>query len=73
VFAVIASLIGAFYYLRVVKTMYFEEPIATELIEGKGFAKIILTMNASIILLAGIFPEFLTTICLNAMRSSLQG
>jgi NADH-quinone oxidoreductase subunit N len=73
IFAVIASLIGAFYYLRVVKTMYFEEPTDLIKIEGQGFAKGILTLNGLIILLAGIFPAYLTTLCLNAMRVTLQG
>jgi NADH-quinone oxidoreductase subunit N len=73
IFAVIASLIGAFYYLRVVKTMYFEEPSDASTIEGQGFAKGILTLNAFVVLLAGIFPGFLTTMCLNAMRLTLQG
>jgi NADH-quinone oxidoreductase subunit N len=73
IFAVMASLIGAFYYLRVVKTMYFEEPLDNSLIIGQGFAKGILTINGIFILLAGIFPAFLTTLCLQAMRTSLQG
>jgi NADH-quinone oxidoreductase subunit N len=73
VFAVLASLIGAFYYLRIVKTMYFEEPTDHSLLEGQGFAKGILTVNGLFILLAGIFPAFLTTLCLNAMRITLQG
>jgi NADH-quinone oxidoreductase subunit N len=73
IFAVMASLVGAFYYLRVVKTMYFEEPTDHSSIEGQGFAKGVLTMNGIFILLAGIFPAFLTTLCLNAIRMSLQG
>jgi len=73
VFAVLASLIGAFYYLRIVKTMYFEEPTDHSLLEGQGFAKGILTVNGLFILLAGIFPAFLTTLCLNVMRITLQG
>ena len=73
IFAVMASLVGAFYYLRVVKTMYFEEPTDNSLILGQGFAKSILTINGLFILLAGIFPAFLTALCLSAMRISLQG
>ena len=73
IFAVMASLVGAFYYLRVVKTMYFEEPTDNSVISGQGFAKGILTMNGIFILLAGIFPAYLTTLCLHAMRTSLQG
>lgn len=71
--AVLASLVGAFYYLRVVKTMYFEEPMDTSSIDGQSFAKGLLTMNGIFILLAGIFPAFLTSLCLQAMKISLQG
>ena len=73
IFAVMASLVGAFYYLRVVKTMYFEVPTDNSVISGQGFAKGILTMNGIFILLSGIFPAYLTTLCLHAMRTSLQG
>jgi NADH-quinone oxidoreductase subunit N len=73
IFAVMASLVGAFYYLRVVKTMYFEEPTDNTEISGQGFAKGVLTINGLFILLAGIFPAYLTTLCLYAMRTSLQG
>lgn len=73
VFAVLASLIGAFYYLRVVKTMYFEEPTDLSPIEGSGFARGLLTVNGLFVLLVGIFPAYLTALCLNAMRLTMQG
>jgi NADH-quinone oxidoreductase subunit N len=72
-FAVLASLIGAFYYLRVVKTMYFEEPTDLTPIEGSNFARSVLTLNGLFILLAGIFPATLTALCLSAMRLTMQG
>ena len=72
-FAVFASLIGAFYYLRVVKTMYFEEPVDFSPIEGSGFARAVLTMNGLFILFAGVFPATLTALCLSAMRLTMQG
>ena len=73
VVAVVASLIGAFYYLRVVKTMYFEEPTDHVAITGNTFAKGVLTCNGLFILLAGIFPATLTALCLSAMRLTMQG
>lgn len=71
--AVLASLVGAFYYLRVVKVMYFDEPLDTTAIQGNGFARSILTLNGLFVLLAGIFPATLTALCLTAMRATMQG
>jgi len=46
IIAVIASLIGAFYYLRVVKVMYFDEPLHETTISGSTFAKVLLSLIA---------------------------
>jgi NADH-quinone oxidoreductase subunit N len=73
VIAVIASLIGAFYYLRVVKVMYFDEPVHEQSVNGTSFAKGILGINGLMILVLGIFPAGLMSLCLNAMRSTLIG
>jgi NADH-quinone oxidoreductase subunit N len=73
VIAVIASLIGAFYYLRVVKVMYFDEPVHEQSVKGTSFAKGILGINGLMILILGIFPAGLMSLCLNAMRSTLIG
>jgi NADH-quinone oxidoreductase subunit N len=73
VIAVIASLIGAFYYLRVVKVMYFDEPEHEISISGSGFAKGILGLNGILVLAIGIVPAGLMNICLDAMRRTLLG
>ncbi|MEI7531118.1 MAG: NADH-quinone oxidoreductase subunit NuoN [Betaproteobacteria bacterium] len=73
VIAVIASLIGAFYYLRVIKVMYFDEPVDLSPIEATNFAKGILSINGLFVLVVGIFPATLTALCLSAMRTTLQG
>ena len=58
VFAVVMSLIGAFYYLRVVKSMYFDNTEHTDRpISGTFFAKILLSVNALLLLVWGVFPE----------------
>ena len=58
VFAVVMSLIGAFYYLRVVKSMYFDITEHTDRpISGTFFAKILLSVNALLLLVWGVFPE----------------
>jgi NADH-quinone oxidoreductase subunit N len=75
VIAVIASLIGAFYYLRVVKVMYFDEPKEEHAAEisGSGFARGLLSLNAIFVLALGIFPASLMALCLDAMRRTLLG
>ena len=75
VIAVLASLIGAFYYLRVVKVMYFDEPKEKPLLEiaGSGFARGLLSLNAVFVLALGIFPAGLMTVCLDVMRRTLLG
>ena len=71
--AVMASLIGAFYYLRVVKAMYFDQPVHETTISGSGFAKGILGLNSILVLALGIVPAGLMSLCLDAMRRTLLG
>jgi NADH-quinone oxidoreductase subunit N len=71
IFAVMTSLVGAFYYLRIVKLMYFDEPIQTAPIEGGAVAKTIFTINGLFVLLCGIFPATLMALCLTAMSKTL--
>ena len=71
IIAVMASLVGAFYYLRVVKFMYFDEPIQTAPIEGGGIAKAVFTLNGLFVLLCGIYPATLMALCLTAMTKTL--
>ncbi|MEO0047418.1 MAG: hypothetical protein RLZZ410_377 [Pseudomonadota bacterium] len=71
IIAVMTSLIGAFYYLRVVKFMYFDEPTETAPIEGGGIAKAVFTLNGLFVLLCGIYPATLMALCLSAMTKTL--
>ena len=73
IIAVMASLIGAFYYLRVVKVMYFDQPVHDTTISGSGFAKGILGLNSILVLALGIVPAGLMSLCLDAMRRTLLG
>jgi NADH-quinone oxidoreductase subunit N len=73
IIAVMASLIGAFYYLRVVKVMYFDQPVHETTISGSGFAKGILGLNSILVLALGIVPAGLMSLCLDAMRRTLLG
>jgi NADH-quinone oxidoreductase subunit N len=73
VLAVITSLIAAFYYLRVVKVMYFDEPIGEHHVTGSVLARSILGLNGIAVLVLGIFPASLMALCLDTMRRTLMG
>jgi NADH-quinone oxidoreductase subunit N len=61
--AVFFSIIGAFYYLRVIKMMYFDKPETAEpLVFGTG-ARLAISINGLAILLLGLFPAVLLTYC----------
>ena len=68
--AVILSLVGAFYYLRVVKLMYFDEPKETSALEpGSGAFQFLLSVNGAALLLLGILPQGLMQLCFTAIRA----
>jgi len=71
VFAVIMSLIGAFYYLRLVKVMYFDAPTQTAAIEAGLDARSVLSVNGALVLLLGILPGGLMTLCAQAVAALL--
>jgi NADH-quinone oxidoreductase subunit N len=73
IIAVMASLVGAFYYLRVVKAMYFDAPLREHEITGSGISRGILGINSIAILVLGIFPGALMALCLDVMRNTLLG
>ncbi|MDY3331778.1 MAG: NADH-quinone oxidoreductase subunit NuoN [Pelistega sp.] len=72
--AVLFSLIGAFYYLRVVKTMYFDEPAANAPAVGTqlSFRSGVLSVNGLLILLLGILPGGLLALCVQVIDASLK-
>ena len=63
VVAVIFSVIGAFFYLRVIKLMYFDEPADTHVIEAGGTMRTVLSANGLAALALGIFPSVLMELC----------
>ena len=71
VFAVIMSLIGAFYYLRIVKVMYFDAPLSHNAlpISAPADARIVLAINGALILGLGIVPGGLMTLCAQSVKS----
>ena len=70
--AVMMSLIGAFYYLRVIKVMYFDDPSPDRVVNNVATVPAtVLTMNVGLILLLGLLPGSLMSICIQVIRSSL--
>ena len=69
VFAVIMSLIGAFYYIRVVKVMYFDEPVKTlEMADVCVLSRSVLLVNVALLVIIGVLPSALMMYC-NALVS----
>jgi NADH-quinone oxidoreductase subunit N len=72
VFAVLMAVVGAFYYLRVVKLMYFDDPQDTSPIAPQADMNMVLSINALALLALGIMPQRLMDICSYAISNSLQ-
>ena len=70
VVAVIFSLIGAFFYLRVVKLMYFDKPETETPIEAGIHVRLLLSANGLAVALLGIFPQVIMTLCAYALLTS---
>jgi len=71
VFAVIMSLIGAFYYLRVVKVMYFDEPITATTVAAPFDVRAVLSVNGLLVLVLGLVPGGLMALCAQAIQQML--
>jgi NADH-quinone oxidoreductase subunit N len=71
IFAVIMSLIGAFYYLRVVKVMYFDEPVTATTVSATLDVRLVLSTNGLLVLALGIFPGALMALCANSVLRML--
>ena len=73
VVAVLFSLIGAFFYLRIVKLMYFDEPddsVQAKIVtEGPREMRVLLSINGLALLALGILPQPLLALCMLAIKS----
>ena len=72
VFAVLMAVVGAFYYLRIVKLMYFDEPLDNSPIVNHVEMNMVLSVNALGLLALGMMPQRLMEICAYAITRSLQ-
>jgi NADH-quinone oxidoreductase subunit N len=68
VVAVLFSVVGAFFYLRIVKLMYFDEPTETALIGGSALVRTVLSVNALLALGLGVMPGALLQLCQRALQ-----
>lgn len=69
--AVLMSVIGAYYYLRVVKVMYFDEPEDVAPIHAPADVRIMLSANGVAIAVLGLMPQGLMSVCAYALIASL--
>ena len=67
--AVMFSLVGAFYYLRVVKLMYFDTPEDSSPLRHNIDMRILLSINGLAVALLGIFPDPFMMLCHDVMSS----
>jgi NADH-quinone oxidoreductase subunit N len=68
VVAVLFSVVGAYYYLRIVKLMYFDEPTESASIGGSILMRTVLSANALLAFALGVIPGTLLQICQRALQ-----
>jgi NADH-quinone oxidoreductase subunit N len=71
VMAVLFSLIGAFYYLRIVKLMYFDAPESHEKLYLQPDSSLLISINGLAVLALGILPGTLMSVCAVSVQQSL--
>ena len=70
--AVFFSLVGAYYYLRVVKVMYFDSPTSAVPIKATMDVKLLMSANGLAVALIGIFPNGLMMLCATSLTNSIS-
>jgi NADH-quinone oxidoreductase subunit N len=71
VFAVMMSLVGAYYYLRVVKVMYFDKASRSESLQREPGVSALLALNGAAVLAFGLLPGGLMNLCRDAIIKTL--
>jgi NADH-quinone oxidoreductase subunit N len=72
IFAVMMSLVGAFYYLRVIKVMYFDEPHSkVAAVSAPMDVRVVLTINGALVLILGLVPGALMSLCAQAIAKMM--
>jgi NADH-quinone oxidoreductase subunit N len=65
--AVLLSLVGAFYYLRIVKLMYFDDPVGASMVRPQPVGRVVLSANGLFLLILGLLPQSLMAMCATAI------
>ncbi len=63
------SIIGAFYYIRIIKLMYFDKPINTQPLVANMDTRLTLSINGIMMIALGFFPATLIAVCVKAIGS----
>ena len=71
VVAVLFAAVGAFYYLRVVKLMYFDEPEQTAPVQPQPDVRFMVSANGLAVLVLGLIPQPVMWLCEYSIRHSL--
>ena len=69
--AVMFSLIGAYYYLRIVKTIWFDDAADTSAIHTPADMRVVMSLNGLAVVVLGIVPGWLLAVCYSAMQATL--
>ncbi|MDO5652918.1 MAG: NADH-quinone oxidoreductase subunit NuoN [Brachymonas sp.] len=74
IFAVLTAVIGAFYYIRIIKVMYFDEPVHPEewSVAHRTDAHAMLSINGALLVVLGILPAGLLRLCDEAVLNMLR-
>ena len=67
VLMVLASVVGAYYYLRVIWYMYFEEAEDQAVLQASADTRLVLSLNGVAVLALGIAPSWLWVLCLQVI------
>lgn len=65
--AVMFSIIGVYYYLRIIKLMYFDKPDVMTAVKSSKHMRMVLSVNGMLILALGLAPNVLMSLCLVAL------
>jgi NADH-quinone oxidoreductase subunit N len=71
VYAVVLSVVGAFYYLRIVRLMYMEEPVSEITLDPRAGTRWMLSITAIATLVLGLAPAPLVELCARAITASM--
>ena len=64
-------MIGAFYYLRVIKVMFFDEPSDQNMLNAPTDVRLVMSLNGAAVLVFGLLPGGLMALCAEAIVKAL--